>query len=126
MFGGDTMDFDVSWEPILETNARLILVSILSVFVHAPSIHSMAVSRSIAGDAFVGVFYSTASSAKHNSVPKPYPNIPDTLVYLQSTSMYFQMLPATPSRFAKSSHTLQDPVYALLKAPAVMEVHSGC
>jgi len=43
------------------------------------------------------------SSAKCNSVRKPYTNLSDTPVALARASKYFQMLPAPPWSFAKCS-----------------------
>jgi hypothetical protein len=66
------------------------------------------------------------TSAKCNSGRKPYANLSDTPVALASASKYFQMLPAPLWSFAKCSQSVQEHSDVLLKAPAVMEVHSGC
>jgi len=66
------------------------------------------------------------TSAKCISVWKPYPMLPDTQVALASASECFEMPPAPPWSFVKRSRTLQERSHVLLKAPAVMEVHSGC
>jgi len=66
------------------------------------------------------------ASAKCNFVRKPYANLPHTPVALASASKYFQMLPASLWRFAKCSQSVQEHSQVLLKAPAVMKVHSGC
>jgi hypothetical protein len=61
--------------------------------------------------ACIGQQNNQLSSAKCNSVRKPYANLPDTPVALASASKYFQMLPAPPGalqsalRLCKSSLT---------------------
>jgi hypothetical protein len=67
-----------------------------------------------------------SASAKCNSVWKPYANHSDTPVALASASKYFQMLPDPPGALQNALRLSKRICHMLLKAPAVMEVHSGC
>jgi hypothetical protein len=67
-----------------------------------------------------------SASAKCNSVRKPYANLSDTPVALASASKYFQMLSAPPAALINALRLCKSISHVLLKAPAVMEAHSGC